>query len=138
MIDLDFTLLIQLVNFIITLVVLNYLLIKPVRNIIAERRKLELDMSDRLSDLISEEADRLSAYETTLREARALGADMYKEAQDDANSHHQKILDHAHREAEEYIYQHKEENGVEAAKAFNILSEQIPTLTKDAAAKLLA
>ena len=39
MIDLNITLLIQLVNFLITLVVLNFLIIRPVRELIKKRNE---------------------------------------------------------------------------------------------------
>ena len=51
MLDINITLLIQLVNFIVTLVVLDYLLIKPIRGIIKKRRDLAAGM-------LSDEASR--------------------------------------------------------------------------------
>ena len=38
MINIDITLLIQLVNFLIALAIINYLIIRPVRGIMARRR----------------------------------------------------------------------------------------------------
>ena len=70
MLNLDITMLFQLVNFFIVLYVLNILLIRPIRGILKERR----DKMDNLSgeaDAFEREAEaRLASYNESLQSAR--------------------------------------------------------------------
>ncbi|MDR2604045.1 MAG: hypothetical protein LBC55_01670 [Desulfovibrio sp.] len=71
MISLDQRLLIQLLNFLIAVVVLNFLLIKPVRRQLAERKALTEQLMSETEAFVGRAADKLLGYETALAEARA-------------------------------------------------------------------
>jgi F-type H+-transporting ATPase subunit b len=71
MISLDQSLFIQLANFFIAVVVLNYLLIKPVRGQLAERKALTEQLVSETEAFVGGAADKLLGYETALAEARA-------------------------------------------------------------------
>ena len=69
MIDLDVTIFVQLANFLITLVVLNYLLIKPVRDQIAARSALTSGYASDIERFTSQAEEKLSDSQTALQEA---------------------------------------------------------------------
>jgi F-type H+-transporting ATPase subunit b len=71
MISLDHSLFIQLLNFLIAVVVLNFLLIKPVRRQLAERKALTEQLVGEAEAFVGRAADKLLGYETALAEARA-------------------------------------------------------------------
>jgi F-type H+-transporting ATPase subunit b len=71
MISLDQSLFIQLLNFLIAVVVLNFLLIKPVRRQLAERKALTEQLVSETEAFVGRAADKLLGYETALAEARA-------------------------------------------------------------------
>ncbi|MDR2125018.1 MAG: hypothetical protein LBP38_08600 [Desulfovibrio sp.] len=71
MISLDHSLFIQLLNFLIAVVVLNFLLIKPVRRQLAGRKTLTEQLVNETEAFVGRAADKLRGYETALAEARA-------------------------------------------------------------------
>ena len=70
MLDLNITLLFQLVNFLVAIVVLNYLLIKPIREIIRKRKGVMDEISGEAGSFESQASQRLDNYEAELARAR--------------------------------------------------------------------
>ena len=71
MINIDITLLIQLVNFLVALAIINYLIIRPVRGIIA-RRRAQNDELRGSADALEGEADlKRDGYTARIDQARA-------------------------------------------------------------------
>ena len=71
MINIDITLLIQLVNFLVALAIINYLIIRPVRGVIA-RRRAQNDELRGSADTIMDEADlKMEGYTARIAQARA-------------------------------------------------------------------
>jgi len=70
MLDLNITLLFQLVNFFIAVYVLNILLIRPIRAIIRKRRGIMDGMAEESESFEFQAADRLNNYEAALAQAR--------------------------------------------------------------------
>ena len=66
MINFDISFVIQLVNFIITLLVLNLLLIKPVRGIIKKRNDLMAGRVDEINKFTDSATAKMSDYEAQL------------------------------------------------------------------------
>lgn len=70
MLDLDITLVIQLINFFIALFFLNILLIRPIRDIIRQRNLIMDNIAGEADKFHEEAVSRLDAYEAQLAEAR--------------------------------------------------------------------
>ncbi len=71
MINIDITLLIQLVNFLIALAIINYLIIRPVRGIM-ERRRAQNDELRGAADSLEGEADlKMEGYKARIEKTRA-------------------------------------------------------------------
>ena len=71
MINIDITLLIQLVNFLVALAIINYLIIRPVRDVMA-RRRAQNDELRGSADTIRDEADlKMEGYTARIAQARA-------------------------------------------------------------------
>jgi F-type H+-transporting ATPase subunit b len=71
MINIDITLLIQLVNFLVALAIINYLIIRPVRGVIA-RRRAQNDELRGSADTLMDEADlKMEGYTARIAQARA-------------------------------------------------------------------
>lgn len=74
MLDLNITLVFQLVNFFIALFMLNILLIRPIRTIIKKRNGIMDDMAGEADSFETQAAERLAEYEAELaRAARTPG-----------------------------------------------------------------
>jgi F-type H+-transporting ATPase subunit b len=74
MLDLNITLLIQLVNFFIAVFVLNLLLVRPIRDIIKKRKGVIAEFSGEADNFEAEAARRLVSYEEELMKARQAAA----------------------------------------------------------------
>lgn len=70
MLDLNITLVFQLVNFFIAIFVLNILLIRPIREIIKKRNGVMDDLAGEADSFESQAAERLANYEAELARAR--------------------------------------------------------------------
>lgn len=137
MIDLNITFFFQLVNFLVTLVVLNAILIRPVRDIIRQRR-------DKMSGLLGEseqfagQADtKLKNYEATLVKARAEATAERDKARAEGVAREQVILAGAGRQAQDYLEKSRQEVAVQVKTAMDTLKGQVDALAAKATAKVL-
>jgi F-type H+-transporting ATPase subunit b len=73
MINLDITLVIQMVNFLILLFVLNLILFRPIRNIIKERNQVIQNFNSDINSLTDEAQDSMERFEQKLLEAKKEG-----------------------------------------------------------------
>lgn len=137
MIDIDITLLFQMVNFIVTLVVLNMLLIRPIRDIVSKRRELASGFLRDAERFNNDAAERLEKYETTLAGTREQGAKERETQKAAAAAQESALLAAAHAEAQDYLHQSREETRKAVAAATQELLAQIPVLAAQAAARLL-
>ena len=71
MINIDITLLIQLVNFLIALAIINYLIIRPVRGIMARRRAQNDELRGAADSLEGEAGLKMEGYKARIEKARA-------------------------------------------------------------------
>jgi len=137
MIDLDKTLLIQMLNFLITLVVLNYLLVKPVREQIAARKALTSGHAADIEAFLAKAAEKLSGYETALAEARAQAGDARESIKAQGTVKEQEILQAAHADAHAYVQSSRAKTAKEVQAAMKTLLSQVDGLAAKAASRIL-
>ena len=137
MIDIDFTLVIQLVNFLITIVVLNFLLIKPVREQISARSALTSGYVSDIEKFSAEASTKVSAYEASLAEARAKASLARDALKAEGQAQEQVLLQAAQAETQAFLRSSKEKTAKEAEAAKNALLSQVDTYAAKAAAKIL-
>ncbi|MDY7000992.1 MAG: ATP synthase F0 subunit B, partial [Thermodesulfobacteriota bacterium] len=75
MIDLDVTFFYQFVNFIIILIVLNFLLVRPIRDIIKKRNDILAGYVSEAEKFTAEADEKLKNYNAALDEAKAAGVE---------------------------------------------------------------
>jgi len=71
MINIDITLLIQLVNFLVALAIINYLIIRPVRGVIARRRAQNDELRGSAESLEGEAGLKMDGYAARIARVRA-------------------------------------------------------------------
>ena len=71
MINIDITLLIQLVNFLIALAIINYLIVRPVRGVLARRRAQNDEVRGAADSLESDAGLKMEGYNARIEKARA-------------------------------------------------------------------
>ena len=132
MVDLNITLWIQLANFLVTLVVLNYLLISPIRKIIRKRK-------DNVEGLIGEiEAFTADEYESELRKAREAAAIYRKDGKVMGELERARIFDAASKDAQSEVRTTQAAVRADAGVTRRALQAKMHEFTEAAMAKLLA
>lgn len=103
MLDLNITLWIQMINFFIALYFLNWLLIKPIRGIIAKRESLMDGLASEADQFHSEAMAKLKAYEDALALARKQAGITREESKNAGMEELQKIVGGAHESAKKLL-----------------------------------
>ena len=137
MIDIDITVVIQLVIFLFTIVVLNLLLVKPIREIIKKR---EAHLSGMLAEAekFTDQADgKLQNYEAELAKARAAGAEERNVFKGQAAEQEKAILEQAAGETQAEMQNVKAQVARDVETAMSTLRGQVGALARKAAEKVL-
>lgn len=137
MLDINITLLIQLVNFIITLVVLDFLLIKPIRGIVKKRRDLASGMLADAESFTSDAADKLEDYEAALAKAREEAAALRETRKVEAVTRETSLLETARADAQAFLQTSREETRASIAATVADMEKRIPDLSDMVVARLL-
>ncbi len=137
MIELNVTLWIQLANFIITLVVLNVLLIRPVRDMIRQRKETFDGMEREIADFTDRAGTELAAYEETLRKAREDAAEVRKAARAEADAQGRTLLAEADLDARESLRRSQADVRADAEQAAQSLRERVGDFAQAAVDRLL-
>jgi len=138
MIDLDTSLVIQFINFLITLVVLNLLLIRPVREIIRKRAEKMSGLLQGAEEFATQAADKLAGYQKPLDEARAAGTEARNVLREQGVAKEKDILEAAGADAAATLAEAKDRAGQEAGAARTSLQAQVDSLARKVADKILA
>lgn len=138
MIDIDITAVIQFVNFLITLVVLNYLLITPIRKILQQRQE-HLDQLQGVVVISNEQSEeKLEKYNNSLIEIRKEAAAKREVLRAEAISKEREINETALSEAHARMQKARADISAQVDVALAELKGSVPGLAKEAANKIMA
>ncbi|MDR3073441.1 MAG: ATP synthase F0 subunit B [Deltaproteobacteria bacterium] len=137
MFDINITLLIQLVNFIVTLAALDFLLIRPIRGIVKKRRDLASGMLAETERFTAEAAGKLEGYETALGKAREEAAAIREARKNEGAATEAELLAAAAREAQEFLRESRASTRAQVAGTMADMERRLPELAAMAAARLL-
>lgn len=137
MIDLDVTIFIQLINFLITIVVLNFLLIQPVRKQLSARNALTSGYAADIEKFTSEASEKLSGYEAALADARAAAAQARDTIKAEGSAREMELVHKAQAEAQVFLQTSRDETAKDAQAAMNSLLSQVNDFAKTAMKKIL-
>lgn len=137
MISLNITLFIQMINFIVTLVLINFLLVSPIRRILQKRKQLMQSQEAEADTLFGDAAKLLADYEARLKNAREAAVARRNEQQEKAHKEEQSLLSSAMEQAEAYLRDARAELKNEADNAREKLKADVDGLATMAVAKVL-
>ncbi len=137
MIDLNSTLLVQMVNFLLLILILNFLLYKPVFKIIEKRNKKIEESNEEVSALNKTVEDNMSKYEEKIRSARSEAAAQRDEIKEEGAKQGKEITDKARGEISETIEDFKARLQNETDKARNVLRDQTRAIATEISTKVL-
>ena len=138
MIEINITFVIQLINFVVILILVNYVLIRPVRDIIQKRKTIRYELLRKAHEFADQATAETSIYEDSLRTAREEGAKMRQALREEGLATQAERIATANEQAATLFQQERERAAREAEQAGQALSGQIKTLADGVVAKLLA
>lgn len=138
MIDLDSTFFIQFINFVITLVVVNFLLIRPIRDIIAKRNDHMSGMVDSAETFTADAENKLKDYQKQLDAARQEGTAKRNTLKDEGSAEEKTILSAAGEKAASTLKAERDAVASEVDTAMTGLKGQVDALAGKVADKVLA
>ncbi|MBW2090620.1 MAG: ATP synthase F0 subunit B [Deltaproteobacteria bacterium] len=137
MIEINASLIFQIVNFLLMIVVLNYLLYRPIRGILKQRREKINSFESEIEALIQKADDRGVEIESRLTKARRDGFEKKEEIKGQGLDEEARVLDEANSRAEEALSKIKEQVKEEIAVAREALKEDLVIFSNDLAQKIL-
>ena len=133
----DYTLLIQMVTFLVLVYILNLLLYKPILNII-DRRKKQLEELENEIKLFNESVDKkASEYEEKLKQAKSTASELKKEIIQEGNGQAKSIVDVVRAEIPLMTQEFQQKMDKEMQAARQILDNQSQKLSLEIAEKVL-
>ncbi|MGK2906726.1 MAG: ATP synthase F0 subunit B [Desulfuromonadales bacterium] len=137
MIKLDWTLLLQFVNFVILMAVLNALLFKPLRAALQARREAIEGSRAKVKDIDEQVHAQMARYEAQLQEARLRGGQERASLRKTAQEEEARILGSANQASAEKLQTIKVQIQADASVARQALRNETEALAKNIAGKVL-
>jgi F-type H+-transporting ATPase subunit b len=137
MLDINITAIIQALNFFIAVFVLNYLLIRPIREIIKQRKAKMGDMLTSAEAFARSANEELAAYQDSLGRTRQEAALMRSGARADALNEQQALVAEAGKRAQEQFAKAKKALLKEMQSTRTALAKQVKPLAAKAVERML-
>ncbi|MCX8022873.1 MAG: ATP synthase F0 subunit B [Syntrophorhabdaceae bacterium] len=137
MIEFNYTILVQFLNFLILMILLNQFLFKPLSKAISKRGK-KIDSFFETSKAYREEAEGLlKTYEETMRDKKRPVVEMKDSLVSDGRRRSMELIDQAKSEMAEELSRLRETIEIEKKKTYEALQADLDRLSADAAKKIL-
>ncbi len=137
MISLNWTLILQFINFIVLLYLLNRILFQPLRAVLEKRRETIEGSHAHARNLQADIDDKMNRYQQQLAEAKKLANDERAQLKKLAGEEESRMIATAQSNASARMDQIREQVGKESARAHQTLKEQSATLAQQIATKIL-
>lgn len=137
MINIDSVFLFQAVNFLVLLFLLNILLFKPIRKVMADR-DAEIAAAREMTVSVDEDVrEKMACYERKLREVKAAATEERVKVIREARSEEAIILDAARADATDALTEIRDMIRKEAAEAEGLLGDRAAALSRVISEKIL-
>lgn len=130
-------LLIQAINFLVTLIVLNFILLNPVRQMIRKRKELMAGQMDKIETFTADADGKLKDYEEQLAAARKEGNEIRAQFKDEATAEETKLLSAAGEDASSSLKAARTEIDGQVKAAMDQLSKDVEKFAAKATDKIL-
>ena len=137
MINLDHTLAIQIVNFLLLILILHFILYKPIIKIIEKRTTLITESVDEVNSLNKSVDEKIAAYEEKLRQARMEAVKQRDALKEGGADRAKQIIEGARNEISETIAGLKAKMEKERDDARTILLEGTRGIAREISEKVL-
>ncbi len=137
MISVDWTILVQFVNFVVLMIVLNILLYRPLRNVIERRRETVAAAHSKARDLQAQIEEKMARYEAKLQTAKLQGNQEKVALRQAGAAEEAGIIGKAREEATVRLQDVKNQVAQAASKARQQLQRDSEALSGEIASKIL-
>ncbi|ROR03479.1 ATP synthase F0 subunit B [Desulfosoma caldarium] len=137
MINVDVTLFIQMANFLLLLVLMNLVLYRPIRRLVAQRNELISKQRAGIDNAEREAQRAIQEFEERLKAARAAGREKVQELKEAAYRVEKDLLSQAAEEAAKEVQAVREQIQREIGQVRAQLQAQIQVFSKDMAQRIL-
>jgi len=137
MLEINSTLWIQIANFLIMIFLLNFLLFKPILNVMERRKNHLQDLDEEVKSLDSEVKKKMIDYEEKLREARLEAMNQKNEIQLKASEEGKGVIDETRREISQIVEESNKKMDKEIAIAMEALKSQSEKISVEISEKIL-
>jgi len=136
-IKVDWTIWLQFVNFFVLMAVLNFLLYRPLRDILNRRRETIDGSYAKAKELEAQINEKMERYQEQLQTAKLKGNEERAELRKAASGEEADILGKAHSRAAEQLQEIKKKVAGEADAAAKMLKKETEALATQIASKVL-
>ena len=137
MVEINYSLLIQMANFLVFLFLMNLVLYRPIRRIVAERKKFVLDRQEGIERIEGLTRAGLSDFDSRLKEARGAGARRIQELKVEGYEQEKELLRQASEETAGKVQQLRGKIQKDVATARKDLKQQVKMFSGELAQKIL-
>lgn len=137
MINLNIAFLLQIINVFVLLAILNFLLFRPIRKIMAERDSEISGDKGKAIALDRDVQEKVALYEARLKEVKTRASEEKQELVKQARQEESSVMEKARAEAAGMLSTMKNKVAKEAADAKTLLQEQARSLSRDITEKVL-
>ncbi len=137
MIDLNTTFFIQLINFLLLLCILNFVLYRPIRNVLKKRKEHCEQYLHETQNFHTQAQKRLKLYQAELSKARQNSMDLQQECKDRAYLEEQTLLSKANESATTSLQKARQRIATEQNETLLTLQTKTQNYAQIAAQKIL-
>lgn len=137
MISIDWTMLVQFVNFLVLMAVLNILLYRPLRSVMSARQDAIDGGHKKARDLEDSINEKMERYESKLQQAKVEGSSDAATLRAQATKEESVILGEARSAADKSVSDLKDSVAVEAEQARKILTSETKSIATAIASRVL-
>jgi F-type H+-transporting ATPase subunit b len=137
MIDINITLFIQMANVLVLVFLMNLVLYRPIRKLVAQRNQFMADKQNVIDRADKESAEALREFEGTIQAARVKGRQKVQEMKELAYQQEKDLLQKSAEESSKQLAGIRKTIKAEIGKARKQLRAQIQAFSLDLAQKIL-
>lgn len=137
MIKIDGSLIIQLINFLILIWALNYVLYRPIRGILAQRREKVNGLANGIERFEQDAGDKAAAFESGIKQAREEGLKVKSALEEEGREEEKRQVEKINEKARQDMAEIREKVARETEEVRIALQSQIDTFVDEISQKIL-
>lgn len=137
MVSVDYSVVVQIINFILLVWLMNVVLYKPIRDVLVQRKEKVSGLEQAISSSRNGAKEREDAFNSGIREARAKGVAIKDAILDEASSEERRILDEINKKAQVNLAEVRGKIAGDVAAVRKNLQKEIDAFANEIGEKIL-